>query len=162
MAICLFIPVIWMCCCPVSTVAKEIKLKQLVERMKIFDGNQIEIKGEVAGDIMKRKGGIWLSIDDGSETMGVWCPKDILPKISFIGGYKSRGDILRIRGIFNMACPLHGGETDIHAIEIFRVQEGYPLHHPASPERIKWALILLALTVFTAAAYWWKKSLIPK
>lgn len=156
-AISFLIPVILTICRPEYIAAKEMKLKKLIERMKIFDGNQIEIKGEVVGDIMRRKGGLWLNIDDGTESMGVWCPEKILPRIDFIGGYKSKGDIVWIRGTFNNACPLHGGETDIHALEIIRIREGYPLYHPASPERIKWALILLTLAVFITAAYWWKR-----
>ncbi|MGA1863805.1 MAG: hypothetical protein ACMUHX_01960, partial [bacterium] len=125
--------------------------------IKKYDGYHVEVKGEVVGDIMERKNGTWLNIDDGSESIGVWCPKDNLPRIDFIGDYKSKGDILMISGVFNKACSVHGGETDIHATEIIKVHKGHPIHHPISSEKIKWTLILIAFTIVTTGIYRWRK-----
>ncbi|MGA1840235.1 MAG: hypothetical protein ACMUIU_06375 [bacterium] len=142
---------------PVFAIAKEYKINQLIRQMKKFNGYNVEIKGEIVGDIMKRKNGTWLNIDDGSESIGVWYQKHNLPRIDFIGDYKSKGDILLISGIFNSACSVHGGETDIHAMEIIKVKKGHPIHHPISPEKIKWTLILIAFSIATIGIYWWRK-----
>ena len=131
-------------------------VKEIVNDLYGFDGKKIEITGEVVGDIMERRKGVWLNIDDGTESIGVWATKDILPKIEYIGKYGVKGDMVSVEGIFNRSCPLHGGETDIHAYAIQRLHVGYPIPHPISPQKIEWSLILFGLAMVTVFVYWWQ------
>jgi hypothetical protein len=130
-----------------------IPLNHLLQNKKEFDGHEITIKGEVIGDIMRRREGNWLNIDDNNEGIGTWVLKGSLPKIDFVGGYSSKGDIHMIKGIFNRACPVHGGETDIHAFEIKRIQVGHPITHSISLKKLNWSFVLLILTISTIGIY---------
>ena len=141
---------------PFTTCDERLFINHLIEDMDIFDRSEIEISGEVVGDIMKRGKGIWVNVDDGSECISVWTPETLLPRIDFVGNYGSKGDTLLIKGVFNRACPLHGGDTDIHALEINRIQIGHAIAHPISQKKIEWTLVLIVLTIVTAGAYYWK------
>lgn len=141
---------------PFSAYAEVLFVNRLIENMYKFDRREIEIRGEVVGDIMKRRNGIWLNIDDGSDCISVWTPEILMPRIDFVGNYSSKGDTVLIKGVFNRACHVHGGETDIHALEIKRIQMGHTIRHPIAQKKIEWTLILIILTIITAGAYYWK------
>ncbi|MGA1789997.1 MAG: hypothetical protein ACMUIM_00805 [bacterium] len=139
--------------------AERIYLNRVVRDLMGFDEHEIEIEGEVIGDIMARRKGFWLNIDDGSDSIGVWVPRHLMPEIEYAGSYDSKGDILMIRGIFNRACPSHGGETDIHALEIRSIRSGYPVSHPISDKKRQWSLILVCLVMGIIGLYWWKNRI---
>jgi len=141
---------------PFSVNAEKVSLSRLIEDMNRFNGHEIEICGEIIGDIMKRRKGVWLNIDDGTESMGIWVSKISLPKIDFVGNYNSKGDTLLIKGIFNRACPIHGGETDIHVLEIERIKVGHPITHPLSQKKIDLTILSVILAIFVTSIYWWR------
>ena len=142
-------------CFPNPVWARRVFINQLVQDLIRLDGKEIEISGEVVGEIMERRNGVWLNMDDGTESIGVWASKEMLPKIDFIGRYGVKGDILSIKGVFNRACCAHGGETDIHAYAIKRLHVGYTLPHPISSQKVEWTLILFCLAMITVLIYWW-------
>lgn len=115
--------------------------QQMVEMAKDYDGRELEYEGEVVGDIMYRGGYAWLSINDGYSSIGVWCPTELAKGIISLGGPSFRGDIVRVRGIFHRACNLHGGDLDIHAVELVVLSKG----HPKSLVRISKQKVILSL-----------------
>lgn len=133
-------------------------IKQLTMDMKGFDGRLVTIQGEAVGEIMRRGKGTWLNIDDGTETMGIWVPNALMPEIDFVGNYKEKGDIIRIIGTFNKACPEHGGETDIHAREVIRIRSGHPTAHPVSNEKKGLTILLFVLAAGATGFYKWLKK----
>ena len=139
--------------------AERICLNRVVSDLMGYDKHEIEIEGEVIGDLMPRRKGFWLNIDDGTDSIGVWVPKHLMPQIEYLGNYNSKGDILLIRGIFNRACASHGGETDIHALEIRTIRIGYPISHPISDKKRHWSLILVCLVLGIIGLYWWKNRI---
>jgi len=142
-----------------SAFAERIRLNRIIRDPMSYDRQEIEIEGEVIGDLMPRRKGFWLNIDDGTDSIGVWVPKHVMPEIEYVGSYDSKGDILMIRGIFNRACPSHGGETDIHALEIRSIRSGYPLSHPISEKKRQWSIILVCLVMGITGLYWWKNRI---
>lgn len=132
-------------------------IKDLILDAKHYNGREVTIQGEVIGDVMARRNGTWINIDDESECIGIWIAPGRLPMIDFTGSYKAKGDTLEIEGIFNRACPEHGGETDFHAIKVEVIKKGHPIHHPILKIKLEIVIILLLLTIIVTLLYWHKK-----
>lgn len=96
----------------------------LIRNAYEYDGREVIYQGEVIGEIMRRGEHAWVNISDGQNALGVWIGGDLLEDISFVGRYKTKGDIVEIKGIFNRACPEHGGDLDIHSKEVKKIQAG--------------------------------------
>ena len=88
------------------------------------NGKIIAFQGEAIGDIMKRGEYAWVNLKEGDFLIGVWMTYKDAKKIKYIGRYGSKGDCLRIEGIYNENCPEHFGEKDIHAINVEIINEG--------------------------------------
>ena len=71
-------------------------------------------------------------------------------KIRFFGDFKQEGDVVKIVGTFNAACPQHGGDMDIHASTLEIVRVGHPVHHVINTSRaiIAGVLLVLALILY--------------
>lgn len=98
---------------------------QLIEQAKLLDGETIQYKGEVIGDILVRGEFAWLSVSDNANAVSVFLPSDLIPSSLILGRYAVRGDILNITGIFHRACSEHGGDMDIHGTSVERIQGGF-------------------------------------
>jgi hypothetical protein len=124
------------------SIAYAVNSSELVDNARLYDGMVIEYQGEVIGDIMIRRNHAWLNINDGGRAIGIWTSKFSAEGIRKVGSYNYVGDTLRVVGIFNRACPQHGGDLDIHAQEINIVQEGYKIEHPVNQAKLVMAGIL--------------------
>ncbi|MRR12116.1 hypothetical protein EG835_06535 [bacterium] len=138
---------------------------ELVEQPKKFDGTWVNFTGEAIGEVMVRGDRAWIHLNDdayylenveegahlGGYNSGhaVWLPADLARSISHYGDYKHEGDVVRVRGVFNAACPEHGGDMDIHATTLDVVKAGREVVDPVLPWKIWWA----ALLSITAAAF---------
>ena len=105
--------------------AQTISSTELIQDGKAYDAKEIVYQGEVIGEVMKRKDGVWVNIYDKQNSIGVWMTPESASIIEYAGSYKAKGDILRVRGIFNYNCPLHGGDLDIHASSLQKIKSGY-------------------------------------
>ena len=106
--------------------AQSIKIIDLVEGGRGYDGKEISVEGEVIGHLMKRGDFVWFNIDDQTASIGIWADFDLAAKIKYLGRHAVRGDRVRIDGKFHSHCPMHGGDTDIHAHRIVIVKRGAP------------------------------------
>lgn len=95
-----------------------VSFSDLIEQAEKYDGKMITYEGEVVGDVMRRKNYAWVNVHDGKGAIGLWMKFSEARKIKFKGNYKYKGDRIRVRGIFNRACPQHGGDLDIHVEEL--------------------------------------------
>jgi hypothetical protein len=116
-------------------------ITDLIERSKLYDGKIVEIKGEVIGDILDRGKYAWININDGSSSIGIWGAKELFSKINFTGDYNTKGDYIKVTGIFRRADPKQGGELDIEALSLKVISVGRKVEHPVS-----YHLILITLT----------------
>lgn len=119
-----------------------ISSSELIEKASQYDGKMVYFEGELIGEVMKRGDFAWLNLSDGAFGIGVFANSSQLPKITYHGGYKSRGDTLRVKGIFHHACPEHGGDLDIHANSIKVIKPGYLVKHPINLTKVRLALLL--------------------
>ncbi len=120
----------------------EVSSVELIEKAKELDGKEVVYEGEVIGEVMTRGEYSWVNLNDGLNAIGVWMGNDFLGQISFSGGYDYRGDWLRVRGVFNRACRLHGADLDIHAQEAVNLRSGRRVKHSLVPEKKRIVLIL--------------------
>jgi hypothetical protein len=135
----------------------------LVESPKQLDGMEVTFAGEVIGEAMVRGDMAWLHINDdayyvknveegaqlgGYNTgMAVWLPADLLDEVDHYGDYRHEGDIVEVEGVFNAACPEHGGDMDIHATSLRLVQTGHEVVDPIRPQKVAWAAALAAVAL---------------
>jgi len=137
-----------------SCYAQTISSVELINNAKQYDGKVVEFKGEVVGDIMSRGDYVWLSVNDGPNALGAWCNKKLIKDIYYVGGYKVKGDIIEISGIFKRSCPEHGGDLDIHAQAIRKIVSGEPIYRATT---LKKFYISLMLFIFALLVYLLRK-----
>lgn len=88
----------------------------------ILDGQTVQIVGEVIGDrrtVDFEEGHYWITLQaeekDKFSTISVYCTENTTNLIDTYGAYGKRGTTLKVRGVFNIACPQHDGLCDVHA-----------------------------------------------
>lgn len=138
---------------PTFSLAQTVSSRELIENAKHYDKKEIAYEGEAIGDIMRRKNFCWINVNDGKTTIGVWLPKEEASKIEYTGSYRFKGDWLRTRGIFNRSCPEHGGDLDIHAISLERIESGREIKERLSSDKLNLSIklggLLLCLIILS-------------
>ena len=127
--------------------AVEVDSNELINSAKNYDKKEIVYSGEVIGDIMKRGPNCWINISDGDNAIGVWAEESLAKDINYKGSYKYKGDEVKVTGVFNKACPEHGGDLDIHAKKIEIISKGYINKRPVNLYYILTASILLLTAI---------------
>ncbi len=118
---------------------------ELIENAQIYDGKEVVYEGEVIGEIMHRRDGVWVNINDGDNSIGVWMSEELAAAIKHRGSYKARGDILEVKGIFNRACVQHGGDLDIHATALRKTKSGWLKQERIIPAKRDLLIILIVI-----------------
>ncbi len=137
----------------ISAQALTVSCNQLVNNAPAFDNQKVEVIGEVIGDVMVRGDYAWINISDGIRSIGIWTDKSMVKDIQFIGDYNNIGDRVKVTGIFHRACPVHGGDLDVHAETVTLSESGYKVEHPIDGWKLSLALILLGLTLGTTLLF---------
>ena len=108
-----------------ASVAEAVSSRELIDNANGFNGQTVKYKGEAVVAILGREDGSWVNVSDGHNALGIWCKKEMTDSIKYLGDYKTKGDMVEIEGVFNRACPQHGGELDIHAVSFKVTKTGY-------------------------------------
>ena len=103
---------------------------------------EVVYEGEAIGEIMQREDGAWINVYDDATCIGVWMTKEMAAIIRYTGSYKTQGDIIRIEGVFNKACPEHGGDLDIHATSLRTIKPGWVKQEKLVPAKRNLLIIL--------------------
>jgi hypothetical protein len=133
--------------CAIQAKAAAVKINDLIENQREFNGQVITIQGEVIGESMNRGDYSWININDGSNAIGIWLKKSDVEKIKYYGNYKNLGDEVEIVGTFSKSCIEHGGEADIHATSILIVKEGHLVKEHIDFVKIIISIIILFITL---------------
>ncbi len=145
----IFIPALMICGLrPVY--GEAVSSKELIENAKKIDGKNIIYTGEAVTAIMDRGGDSWVNLNDGDNAIGIWCAHVLTEPIRYVGDYKNRGDIVEVEGIFHRACPIHGGELDIHASSLKVIKTGYQVKRPFNRKMVEMSVVLFILTLVIA------------
>jgi hypothetical protein len=125
--------------------AQSISSTELINNAKFYDGKIVVYAGEVIGDVMVRGEYAWININDGENALGIWVNKNLAKDIIYAGSYKSKGDWVEVTGVFQRACPQHGGDLDIHAQATRKINSGRGISERLNPAKKNLALILLGV-----------------
>lgn len=151
---------------PAAMAAPEVSSTELVEHPGEWDGKTVTFSGEVIGERMTRGSLTWLHINDdsyaqrtipeGSTPSGyntgqaVILPTTLTETISGYGDYDTRGDIVRITGVFHAADPAYGGDMTIEAHSLEVLERARSVKHDVPSSKIVW---LTVLSIMTGASY---------
>jgi len=135
-------------CPPPEVFSQNLSSSELIQNAQKYDGKLITYSGEVIGDVMLRGEFAWVNINDGQNALGVWTRAALAEEIKFTGNYKSRGDRLEVTGIFHRACLEHGGDLDIHAQSLRKVEKGRMVQEKLNFDKVNLAFILLGALLF--------------
>lgn len=137
----------------------------IIECPDAFDGQVVDYLGEVVGDVLGRRDGAWLLVNDdayaleagplsghrefagGNTGLAVWVPDpvpDLVP-----GGHDRRGTIIQVRGRIMRADPADGGGLTLRALSGQDVQIVREAESARPPVHVAQALVAL---LFAAAA----------
>ena len=94
-----------------------------------------------------------INLNDGENAIGIWCRHSQLDAVRFVGDYKNKGDTLEIEGRFNRACPLHGGELDIHAESVKIIKEGYAIEEKTDSKKLNLAIAVFSIVLLIAVIF---------
>jgi hypothetical protein len=142
----------------------------LIVENRRFDGQTITFIGEAIGDLMERRDGVWLNVNDDAYSrqgttfelagynrgQGVLLPKGEAAAVTRLGDYNNRGDLVKIIGVFHAACPEHGGEMMIHAESLEVVRAGFTIPHRISSTKINLAIVWLVISAVVLTLWRWR------
>jgi hypothetical protein len=153
---------------------EHVSTQELIENAEEYDGREVVIEGEVVGDIMVRDTHAWITVNDDSYSelsleeggaftgisnygIGIWLPADEAEKIEVLGGYKNKGDRVRVEGVFHRADTENGGDMDVHGTYLQVLEPGYPFARPFAWKKLIFLLALFAV-VLVLGTIWWKRT----
>jgi len=142
----LFIIISFSSFCFICYAEEAVVSSELINNARQYDGKIVIYKGEVIGDVMIRGEFAWINVSDGINTIGIWSKKDLVKDILYTGKYKSKGDIIEVKGVFHRACLEHGGDLDIHAEELRKIDNGIATEEKTDIAKRNKAFLLLLIT----------------
>ncbi len=133
--------------------AQSISSAELINNAKQYDGKTVVYGGEVIGEVMARGKYAWINVNDAKFAIGVWIPEDLTRDILFAGSYRFKGDEVEITGIFHRSCLEHGGDLDIHAQAIRKINPGRNLQEKLNLGKRNLTFTLLGILVIAFFVY---------
>ena len=131
--------------CGAVCYAQQISSTELINNAREYDGKSVVYVGEAVGDVMVRGDFAWVNLNDGENAIGVWLNKELAGGIQFTGSYQTKGDRLEITGVFQRNCIQHGGDMDIHAQSIRKINPGRAVGEELDTSKRNFVFILLAV-----------------
>lgn len=120
---------------------------ELISKASALDDETVLYEGEVIGDIMRRGDHAWVNVHDGKNAIGVFLTAEQAKLLTQGGDYKDVGDRVIVKGEFHRACPVHGGELDIHADTLFISDPGQRIAQQLDLRLLVEALVLVFVTL---------------
>lgn len=137
---------------------------QLLDCPRAFDQRTVTFTGEVVGELITRRGGVWAQVNDDpyaliygplvghsahvgfNSGVAVWFPDGTHESIATVGRPATRGDVVQIVGTFLRADPNDGGGLSIRAESVTVLTEGFRVEEPLHTVQL-----VIAAVLFTAA-----------
>jgi hypothetical protein len=135
-----------------------------------YDGLEVTFVGEVVGELLPRRGGVWAKVNDDAyalevgpvighreragfnEGMSVWIPDGLHAAIEEPGRPGVRGDVVLVQGTVLRADPDDGGGTTLRAEQV-SVLEG-PVHVEAPLHRAQIVVATVLALLAIGAVVW--------
>lgn len=129
-----------------SPVAAQVAVRaaDLLEAPQDYDGMVVVVEGELVGDYGYRSDGtVWTQLNDdpyarapiaaggppagGNVGVGVRIPRALVDELDPPGGYRRRGPLVRVEGIWRYHDPATGGNTYLDVLSLTVVEPGLEL-----------------------------------
>lgn len=114
-----------------AATATQVTGPDLVSMTSGLDGMAVAFEGEVVSEALAGgRGNVWLNVLSDGVALGVWMPETMADQVREFGRWSHDGDVVRVTGVFNEACDLHGGDLDVHADSLVVATTGEARSHP--------------------------------
>jgi hypothetical protein len=138
---------------PVSAASGQVSINELMNNSALYDDKTVVLTGEAIGECLERENGCWINMSDGGNAIGIWMTESDAARIVTYGDYRHTGDIITVTGIFYEACTEHGGEPDIHCIELAIDHVGAERTRVISEEKALAAICVVATALVLFLTY---------
>lgn len=147
-----------------------ISSSQVLECPQAFDGAFVTYVGEVVGDVLRRRGGAWVLMNDDAYALevgplpahtelrgynsglAVWLDGDLADLADQPGGPRWRGDVLEVRGRLHRSDPADGGGLTLRASSGEVLVEAQRARVPLRTGQAVAAVVLAAIAVAVVVA----------
>jgi hypothetical protein len=134
---------------------------------RAFDGLRVSFAGEVVGELLPRRGGVWAQVNDddyalevgplvshpeqrGFNTgMSVWIPDGLHEAIEGVGRHARRGSVVLVEGTFWQADPADAGGITLRADDLQILAPPLDIDVPLHQPQAIVAVVLAVLAVVT-------------
>jgi hypothetical protein len=143
------------CLTPQMAFAEDsIDIVDLSKASDSYDHQQIVFDAEVVGDVINADDGYyWVTLNDGTASISVYINQTSRDSVINLGSYSSRGTTLHVQGEFNLACDVHDGLSDIHALQTTVIDPGGPSEHPFNPVILGAGILLIIFGLALVTLY---------
>lgn len=120
---------------PDSSFIYETSIYALQTSDTYYEGQTIQITGEVVGDIINvgdDGGHVWITVNalpgEQAASVQVFISAEQAVNIDTLGGFERTGTIVSIIGKYHLTCNQHEGLSDVHATSLDVLQPGSSHH----------------------------------
>jgi hypothetical protein len=144
-----------------------VPVADLLEAGAAYEGEVVTVEGELVGDYgWRRDGTMWTQLNDDSYALeplvdggpqtggnigiGVRMSRDDAEGLDPPGGYRLRGPLVRLTGVWQHHDPDRGGESYLDVVSVVVVEPGRRLE-----EGPDWVVFILGSALTLTAAWLW-------
>lgn len=115
---------------PDSSAIYDTLISDLAGADSYYNGQTVQVTGEAVGDsiVAVLDGSYrWITLqatDASYAQVTVYMKKEAASAIDTFGAYGKTGSTVQVRGVFNLACSDHEGQSDIHAEYVSVIERG--------------------------------------
>jgi hypothetical protein len=153
---------------PGTAVAEETSVSELITNSEGMSGSEVTVDGEFVGDYGFREDGwMWTQLNgddyvhapigDGGEPtggntgVGVRMPLELGEGLDPPGGYRHRGPIVRVTGVWKHHDPARQGESYLEATSLTVIEPGRPIYQGS-----QWTALLVGLGFLAGSFALWR------
>lgn len=147
--------------------AEEVSVSGLIERAAELSGQEVTVEGELIGDYgIRDEGWMWTQLNDdlyarhpvrdggplqgGNIGIGIRIPAPLAKDLDPPGGYRHRGPLVSVTGIWKYHDPERQGESYLEVESLVVIEPGRSLH-----EEPDWRVFVAGLLMVGAATVTW-------
>jgi hypothetical protein len=164
------IATMWLAVSGAASAAEGTTVSELIADAEALAGSEVTVEGELVGDYGFRDDGwMWTQLNgddyvhapivDGGEPtggntgVGVRMSFDLGQGLDPPGGYRNRGPIVRITGVWKHHDPARQGESYLEATSLIVVEPGHPMYQDP-----QWTVMLVGLGFLAGSLALWRTS----